>query len=295
MVTLDDRILGEKLQNYCSSSSEDEDDSPSKSDDEKQTNCRGSKFIPDAELESYRSQSNFTENTGPKGVIKDWQRFKQLETENRNNQEKEKAELIKKLSLSCRSHLDEERDQERQKNEAAKDDLDDEFFDAEDEFLKEYRAKLMNEIQHRISNAPRFGKVIQLTRDEYTHAIDKENKNVTVVVHIYEESKPACKTMNTCFHVLAEQYSLVKFCRIQASDAELSRKFIATGCPAILVYREGKILGNFVSLTNEFGDEFYPSDIENLLLENNLLPSLECSSSIRQCDADKSDSKSDDD
>lgn len=26
MVTLDDRLLGEKLQNYCSSSSEDEDD-----------------------------------------------------------------------------------------------------------------------------------------------------------------------------------------------------------------------------------------------------------------------------
>ena len=41
MATLDDKILGEKLQNYCSSSSDDEDDC-------KQP--KGAKFIPEAQV-----------------------------------------------------------------------------------------------------------------------------------------------------------------------------------------------------------------------------------------------------
>ena len=40
--------------------------------------------------------------TGPKGVIKDWQRYKQLEAEKRASQSLEKMQLAKKLTLTCR-------------------------------------------------------------------------------------------------------------------------------------------------------------------------------------------------
>lgn len=60
--------------------------------------------------------STFTPNSGPKGVINDWRRFKQLETEQREEQCREMERLIKKLSLSCRSHLDEEEEQRKQKD-----------------------------------------------------------------------------------------------------------------------------------------------------------------------------------
>ena len=53
--------------------------------------------------------------SGPKGVINDWRRFKQLETEQREEQCREMERLIKKLSVSCRSHLDEEEEQRKQK------------------------------------------------------------------------------------------------------------------------------------------------------------------------------------
>lgn len=43
--------------------------------------------------------------TGPKGVIQDWRRYKQLETEKREEHEKERIELAKKLSVQCRSHV----------------------------------------------------------------------------------------------------------------------------------------------------------------------------------------------
>ena len=43
--------------------------------------------------------------TGPKGVITDWRRFKQLETEKRLENERERLQLAKKLTLTCRSHV----------------------------------------------------------------------------------------------------------------------------------------------------------------------------------------------
>lgn len=58
----------------------------------------------------------FTPNPGPKGVINDWRRFKQLETEQREEQCREMERLIKKLSMTCRSHLDEEEEQQKQKD-----------------------------------------------------------------------------------------------------------------------------------------------------------------------------------
>lgn len=49
-------------------------------------------------------------------MINDWRRFKQLETEQREEQCREMERLIKKLSMTCRSNLDEEEEQKKQKD-----------------------------------------------------------------------------------------------------------------------------------------------------------------------------------
>ena len=36
-------------------------------------------------------------------------------------------------------------------------------------------------------HSPKFGKVIELTNDMFLNEIDKENKNVTIIVHIYDQ------------------------------------------------------------------------------------------------------------
>jgi len=97
--------------------------------------------------------------------------------------------------------------------------------------------------------------------------------------------------MNKCFQILAEQYPFIKFCRIQASDAQLSRNFITSGCPAILIYRAGELLTSFISLTNKLGDDFVVSDVESLLQESNFLSSSECvkSTTIREMKESNSD------
>ena len=86
MATLDDKLLGEKLHYYCSSSEDEEENEPKNEDD------------------SNVVQLNPNEhNTGPKGVLDDWRRYKQLEVEKREKDEREKLDLAKKLSLNCRS------------------------------------------------------------------------------------------------------------------------------------------------------------------------------------------------
>lgn len=59
MTTLDDRLLGEKLQNYCSSS---EDEGGDSDDDNNRREKSTTKFIPEAELKPAGSSSGFTEN-----------------------------------------------------------------------------------------------------------------------------------------------------------------------------------------------------------------------------------------
>ena len=83
MATLDDKLLGEKLHYYCSSS----DDEGEGSEDEAGTGKGvtkgaggGGKAVSQTPGQAWDGSSA---NTGPKGVLKDWQRYKQLETEMR--------------------------------------------------------------------------------------------------------------------------------------------------------------------------------------------------------------------
>jgi len=273
---MDDKLLGEKTHYYCSSS---EGESDEENDCENEGSCSKAQqptFIPEPEL---RDNSKHCTNTGPKGVIKDWQRYKQLETEKREEQEKEKQELIKKLSMTCRSHLDDEA--EKAKDEKLMRDLEEELDEMEDEFLKEYREKRIEEMRKALQNVPKFGCVYELAADKYVDAIDKENPVVTVIVHLYEESVPGCVAMNGCLQCLAKQYPTVKFCRLKASHAQLSFNFSINGVPALLVYKKGELIGNFVRLSDDFGDDFFAPDVEAFLQEHGLLPESSLVSGIK--------------
>ncbi|XP_068235113.1 phosducin-like protein [Palaemon carinicauda] len=257
MATLDDRLLGEKLHYYCSSS-EDEDDENEKD------GAKEYKEGPAPPPES-NNWEGYSTNTGPKGVLKDWQRFKQLEIENRKEQEREKVLLAKKLALTCRSHLDDEKEKDKKEE----DDVDALI---DDEFLHQYISKRMEEMMANTSMKTQFGRLISLEDgNSFLDAIDKEDKGVTVIVHLYDQEALGCEAMNGCLSCLAQDYPYVKFCKLPASAAGVSSHFKVTGLPALLVYKEGTLMGNFVRLTDELGDDFYATDVESFLIEHGML------------------------
>ncbi|XP_015587772.1 phosducin-like protein [Cephus cinctus] len=266
MATLEDKILGEKLQYYCSSSSEDEGNDFANSDNEE--NIKGSDEPPQYTSE-YSDWDGTSSNTGPKGVIKDWQRFKQLEVEKRAEQERERIELMKKLTLTCRSALDEEKEKLCETDPDLAELL-------TDEFLLDYQKQRMKEMLDKAERL-RFGTVYTLTTaNEFLEAIDGEDESVTVIIHIYEENIPGCTAMNGCLTSLAEEYPHVKFCRILGSIAGLSKHFKKEGVPALLVYKKGQVIGNFIRVTDNLGVDFYASDVESFLIEHGMLNNKNC-------------------
>ena len=158
-------------------------------------------------------------------MIKDFQQYKQFESEKRESKEKEKSDLMKKLSLTCRSFMDEKIDQKLQNQE---DNLDDD----NDPFIKEYIAKRMREMldryQHREARK-HFGELHSLTDGESFLKIldEKELKNVLIVTHVFNRKIVECKLMNTCLSKLARKYQYVKFCSLDASVAGMSHEFVS--------------------------------------------------------------------
>ncbi|CAG9793687.1 unnamed protein product [Diatraea saccharalis] len=267
MATLDDKILGEKLHNYCSSS---EDEGGSDYEDSRSGDEEGN--MPSVSKEKcepppINNWSGSATNTGPKGVLEDWRRYKQLEAENRVELEKERVALAKKLTLSVKT--------EREEAEAKKiNELEDELSELiDEEFLMKYQKQRMQELMSQLQKVPKFGKLITLnSQEEFLNSIDNEDPKVTVIVHIYGTKSVACKTMDGCLQVLAEEYPTIKFCRIGADVTGMSRHFRVEGVPALLVYKGGQIIGNFVQLATELGDDFFANDLERFLIEYGMLP-----------------------
>lgn len=275
MATLEDKILGDdKRENYCSSS-EDEDDF---GDASEQTED-GAKCSNTANPSLSNEETHFTEmdqwsgsatNTGPKGVIKDWQRFKQLQNEQNKEKELERLALMKKLSITAKTAAEDAK-------QAEQDELDAELAEllSDDTILLKFQQQRMLEMLNQCGRKLKpFGTVAQLNNgDEFLEAVDKEDKLVTVIVHIYENKLLACKTMNRCLDELAKSYANVKFCKMCSSIAGMSKDFKIGGIPALLVYKGGNLIGNFVRISDDLGgDDFFASDVEGFLIEHAMLP-----------------------
>jgi len=260
MATLDDKLLGEKLHNYCSSS-----------EDEEEQDEKAATSSPPANVDGA------TSNTGPKGVLKDWQRFKQLETERKEEAEQEKIALAKKLNLSCKSAREEEEEKERERRiEEEMDEI------LNDDFMQEYMQKRMEEMMSCAKSQKRFGKLLVLhDGHQFLDAIDGEEKTCSIIVLIHEPNIEACRTMIGCIECLAQDYTQVKFCQIAGSAAGLSKHFKVSGVPALLVYRAGQLLASFVRMTDQLGENFYATDVESFLIEHALLPDKDVPKIIR--------------
>lgn len=66
-------------------------------------------------------------------------------------------------------------------------------------------------------------------------------------------------------------YFILIFYYFLGSTAGLSKHFKKRGVPALLVYKNGQVIGNFVNVSDTLGTDFYASDVENFLLENGII------------------------
>ncbi|TWW58179.1 phosducin [Takifugu flavidus] len=120
--------------------------------------------------------------TGPKGVINDWRRFK-LESMDQENLPTAKKELLRQMSSPNKSKDDSRGSLNRKMSVQEY-----EMLKEEDEgCLKKYRKRCMQEMHEKLSFGPRFDGVHDLDSGEaFLEVIEKEHHSTVVVVHIYK-------------------------------------------------------------------------------------------------------------
>ena len=95
MCTLDDKLLGEKVHNYCSSSEgEDNDDDEGKGGGGGgggEVENGGTVSLPPPVPPQGRKY-----NTGPKGVLEDYKHFKEMEAQKRREKQENDRKIAKK-------------------------------------------------------------------------------------------------------------------------------------------------------------------------------------------------------
>ncbi|CAG5867793.1 unnamed protein product [Menidia menidia] len=281
MTTLDDKLLGEKLQYYYSSS---EDEGSEDEDGEPKTIREAGVGEPEVEF----SADGSSVNTGRNGWMTEWVegKYKQLEVEQKQEQKQEMEKLIKKLSMTCRSDLDLQKDQDKQRElqDKIKGKMTMQEYsmlqeqEDDEDFLRRYRSQRMEEMRRQLAGGGggggrRFQRVFELRGgQDFLEALDGEAAGTLVMVHIYEPEAAGCEAMRGSLLCLAREYPLVKFCSVRSAAISTSALFRASALPALLVYKAGELIGNFVRLTDQLGEDFFAVDLEALLQEYGLLP-----------------------
>ncbi|XP_029905848.1 phosducin b [Myripristis murdjan] len=209
--------------------------------------------------------------TGPKGVINDWRRFK-LESMDQENLPPAKRELLRQMSSPHRPKDDSRASLNRKMSVQEYELLKDE----DEACLKKYRKRCMQEMHDKLSFGPKFEGVHDLDSGEaFLQVIEKEHHSTVVIVHIYKVGVKGCEQLNNCLDCLAAEYPTVKFCRIDAVASGAGERFSDEVLPTLLVYKAGELIGNFLACTEHLNEEFFATDVEAFLNGYGLLPEKE--------------------
>lgn len=119
--------------------------------------------------------------------------------------------------------------------------------DIDDKFLEEYRKKRLNELKT-AAQKPYFGKVIEISKQDYINEVTNATKDVFVVLNLYQDYIPESLLVNKYMEVLAAKHTGVKFVKMVATKCV--EKFPDANCPSILVYRNTAVYKQLIPLSH---------------------------------------------
>ncbi|KAI3383356.1 hypothetical protein SNEBB_004068 [Seison nebaliae] len=263
MTTLDDKLLGEKQHNYCSSSSGSDDENDSNDEDNQHPSQTNEETRESCVI---RSNGKATQNTGPKGVIHDWKQYR-LESEQQENLQQQRTVKLAYNSTVQSNPLTDDNTMEAINDE---------------QFLESYRKKRIDEIQAKqeklLKDSNRlFGKVIEMNRENFVEMIDVEGDNDTLIlVLIYSLNEKSSRNAKSSFSTFSKYHKTIKCCQIETHMAELSINFSMKACPSILCYQRKDLVHSFINLADILPKDFDAIDLEQFLYEQSIIDSKLC-------------------
>lgn len=145
----------------------------------------------------------------------------------------------------------------------------------EDPFFQKYREQRLKELKA-LASLPHFGKVIEITKQEYEDEVSKAPKDVQVLLHMYQPYLMECNLLNNILEKLAQKYPLIKFVKIIATKCV--EKYPDDAVPTILIYKNSQKIQTLAPALPYIGGKnlnlkckFY-SAVEKGLINKNILP-----------------------
>ena len=148
----------------------------------------------------------------------------------------------------------------------------DELEDEEDEeFLKQYRQKRMRELGA-LTKRSIHGSVYHISKPEYSLEVTEASKDWVVLVNLTSSTSTNVESsiLSDLWRRAAKEYSDIKFCQIRADQA--IEKYPDQNCPTILVYKNGDIIKQTVTLMTMGGLRMSMLELDNLLVEVGAVP-----------------------
>lgn len=142
-----------------------------------------------------------------------------------------------------------------------------ELEDDEDEaFLEQYRQKRMAEI-NALTKKSKFGSVYPLQKVDFTREVTEASKEAYVFVFLSSstDGNVESRVLGEVWRELAQKYGDVKFCQMRADMC--IEGYPERNCPTILVYRNGDIARQIVTLGELQGVRTKLADLEQVLVQ----------------------------
>ena len=143
----------------------------------------------------------------------------------------------------------------------------DELEDDEDEaFLEQYRQKRMQELNS-LTKKSVHGSVYPISKPEYSREVTEASHKGPVFVNLTASmgTNVESRVLSELWRQAAAEYGDVKFCEIRADKA--IENYPDRNCPTILVYKNGDIVKQVVTLMTLGGVRVGMLEIDDLLVE----------------------------
>ncbi|KAK7208393.1 thioredoxin-like protein [Myxozyma melibiosi] len=139
--------------------------------------------------------------------------------------------------------------------------------EAESEFIASYRAKRLAELQSlqaRVA-ASNFGAVLPVAKPEYQAEVTDASNKCFVFVHLSLPTNTQSKLLAALFDRAAKTFPEVKFVDIQGARA--IENYPDRNCPTLLVYKDGDVKKQYVTLALVGGNSMRIDDLERILVD----------------------------
>lgn len=146
------------------------------------------------------------------------------------------------------------------------DELDELEDDEDDAFLEQYRQKRMAELSA-VQKKSVHGSVYPLSKPDYQREVTEASHNGPVFVNLTSSqgTNVESRVLSELWKQAAREYGDVKFCEMRASQA--IENYPERNCPTILVYKNGDIVKQVVTLALVGGVRMNMLNLDKILVE----------------------------